>query len=58
LKAEDGCTTDVVAVGVVNNEADNFVTSGNAVLRVEVNKYLIMPKICVFVCLFVYLTNK
>jgi hypothetical protein len=40
FKAEDDRSTDTLDVGMVNITADNFVTSGNAVLRFEVTKYL------------------
>jgi hypothetical protein len=32
--------TDTPAVGIINKTADNFMTSGNAVLGFEVIKYL------------------
>jgi hypothetical protein len=39
FKAENDCMTDILVVGMVNNKADNFVTSGNAILRFEMIRY-------------------
>jgi hypothetical protein len=34
------CLTDALAARVINNKADNSVTSSNALLRPEATKYL------------------
>jgi hypothetical protein len=33
LQAENGCSTDALVVGTINNNEDNFVIFGNTVLR-------------------------
>jgi hypothetical protein len=40
FKAEEDCSPEAVLAGVVSNEANNFMTSRNAVLRSETIKYL------------------
>lgn len=40
FKAYNHCLTDALAARVINNKADNSVTSSNALLRPEATKYL------------------
>jgi hypothetical protein len=40
LKAKNGFSTDTLVTVTANKNADNFVTSDNAVLRFEAIKYL------------------
>jgi hypothetical protein len=39
FKAENDHSTNALVVGIVNNKAHNFVTSGNVVFRLEAVKY-------------------
>jgi hypothetical protein len=45
FNAENDRLTDSMVDGIVNNKANNFMTSGNAVIIFEVTKYLSMSEI-------------